>query len=49
MPEESIYSKLQENIYEINNQYFYGEKVHTYLIDLKEEILLFDINADPKT
>jgi len=43
MSQESTYTKLQENIYEINNQYYYGEKVHTYLIDLKDEILLFDI------
>jgi len=34
---------LHDNIYEINNQYFYGEKVHTYLIDLPDKVLLFDI------
>lgn len=40
---DPIYSKLKENIYEINNQYFYGEKVHTYLIELPDKVLLFDI------
>ncbi|WP_343488435.1 MBL fold metallo-hydrolase [Allomuricauda sp. d1] len=43
MQKESIYKKLQPNIYEINNQYFYGEKVHTYLIELEDTVLLFDI------
>ncbi len=43
MPQESPYTKIQENIYEINNQFFYGEKVHTYLIDLPDKVLLFDI------
>jgi len=39
----STFTKLQENIYEINNQYFYGLKVHTYLIELNDKVLLFDI------
>jgi len=39
----SIYTKLHEHIYRINNQYFYSEKVHTYLINLEDKILLFDI------
>jgi len=38
-----IYTKLHENIYEINEQYFYSSKVHTYLIELDDQILLFDI------
>ncbi|MDG3581477.1 MBL fold metallo-hydrolase [Galbibacter pacificus] len=38
-----VYTKLQPNIYEINNQYFYSEKVHTYLIELDDKVLLFDI------
>ena len=38
-----IYTKLHENVYEINEQYFYSSKVHTYLIELDEQILLFDI------
>ena len=38
-----MFSKLHDNIYEINNQYFYGEKVHTYLIELNDKVLLFDI------
>lgn len=37
------FTKLQENIYEINDQYFYEEKVHTYLIELNDKVLLFDI------
>lgn len=37
------YTKLHENIYEINEQYFYSLKVHTYLIELNDIILLFDI------
>ena len=42
--EQSIlFTKLHKNIYEINNQYFYGEKVHTYLIELNDKVLLFDI------
>ena len=41
--QNSVSSKIQENIYEINNQYFYGEKVHTYLIELSDKVLLFDI------
>ena len=43
MDRDSIFTKLHENVYEINNQYFYGEKVHTYLIELEDKILLFDI------
>lgn len=38
-----VFTKLQSNIYEINNQSFYGEKVHTYLIELTDKVLLFDI------
>lgn len=40
---EIIYTKLSPNIYQFNNQYFYWEKVHTYLIELEDKILLFDI------
>jgi len=43
--------ELHKDIYEIPNQYFYSEKVHTYLFDLPEKILLFDIptfSADVK-
>lgn len=43
MKKEPVHTKLQPNIYEINNQYFYGEKVHTYLIELADKVLLFDI------
>ncbi len=40
---EPTYTQLKPNIYEINNQYFYSEKVHTYLIVLNDKVLLFDI------
>jgi len=40
---EPVYTKLQTDIYEINNQYFYSEEIHTYLIELKDKVLLFDI------
>ena len=43
MKNQSVFTKLQANIYKINNQYFYGEKVHTYLIELNDKVLLFDI------
>lgn len=40
---DPIFKRLQTDIYEINNQYFYGEKVHTYVIELNDKVLLFDI------
>ncbi len=43
MKNEPVFTELQPNIYEINNQYFYSEKVHTYLIELEDKVLLFDI------
>ena len=43
MKTDKTFTKLHENIYEINNQYFYGEKVHTYLIELHDKVLLIDI------
>ena len=43
MKNEPVYTKLQTDIYEINNQFFYGEEVHTYLIELDDKVLLFDI------
>ena len=43
MKNEAVYTQLKPNIYVINNQYFYGEKVHTYLIELDDKVLLFDI------
>lgn len=48
MTNEPVLTKLQPNIYQINNQYFYGEKVHTYLIELEDQVLLFDIPAYSK-
>lgn len=41
--QESTVTQLQENIYKFNDQYFYGERVHTYLIDLEDKVLLFDL------
>lgn len=43
MNESSIYTKLSPNVYEINDQYFYSSKVHIYLIELADKVLLFDI------
>lgn len=40
---KNVITQLHKHIYEINNQYFYGEKVHTYLIELPDKVLLFDI------
>ena len=38
-----VYTKLQDNIYQINDQYFYNEAVRTYIIELNDKVLLFDI------
>jgi len=43
MNQSPIFTKLQDNIYDFNNQYYYSEKVHVYLIELDDKILLFDI------
>jgi len=43
MQKKEIYTKLHDNIYDINEQYFYGSKVHIYLIELEDKVLLFDI------
>lgn len=43
LEQAELYSKLHDNIYEIRNQYFYGAKVHTYLLELSDKVLLFDI------
>ena len=40
---EELVTKLHKNIYTINNQYFYSEKVNVYLIELENRLLLFDI------
>ena len=40
---DPVATKLAERIYKINNQYYYGEKVNTYLIELEHTLLLFDI------
>ena len=40
---EPVFRKWDEKIYEICQQYFYREKVHTYLFDLEDQVLLFDI------
>lgn len=36
-------TKIDTNIYRFNNQYFYGEKVATYLINLDNKVVLFDL------
>ena len=41
--QDKVYTQHDDYTYEINSQYFYGEKVHTYLIDLPAQILLFDL------
>lgn len=43
MNKTSIYTKLSSTVYEINDQYFYSSKVHTYLLELEDKVLLFDI------
>jgi len=43
MNENTLFSSIAPHIYHINNQYFYSEKVHTYLIELKDKILLIDM------
>lgn len=43
MKNEPVYTELHPNVYKINNQYFYGEKVHTYLLELEDKVLLYDI------
>ena len=39
----SLFTMLHPGIYQINNQLFYGENVRTYVIDLEDKLLLFDI------
>ena len=36
-------TQLHPGIYQVNNQYFYSEPVRTYLIELEDKLLLFDI------
>jgi len=43
MNNDSVSIELQPNIYEISNQFFYSEEVRTYLIELEDQVLLFDI------
>lgn len=43
METETLATKIFDNIYKINNQHFYGEPVHAYLIELDDKFLLFDI------
>ena len=38
-----LLTELQPGIYQVNDQYFYREAVRTYLIDLDDRLLLFDI------
>ena len=41
--QEPVATELHKGIYRINSQYFYSEKVHTYLLELDDKVLLFDI------
>lgn len=41
--DEPLTTLLHPGIYQINNQYFYGERVRTYLVELNDKLLLFDI------
>ncbi len=43
MKQGPVYTELHPNVYAINNQFFYGEKVHTYLLELEDKVLLFDL------
>ncbi len=36
-------TKIDTNVYRFNNQFFYREKVGTYLIDLEDKVVLFDL------
>ncbi len=47
-PKAPTYTVLHPGIFQINNQYFYSEKVNTYLIELEDKILLFDIPSYSK-
>ncbi len=40
---DALFTELHPGVYKINNQFFYGEKVHIYLMELEDKILLFDI------
>ncbi len=43
IPQAPVAKELHPGIFRINNQTFYSEKVHTYLIELEDKVLLFDI------
>lgn len=36
-------TKIDKNVYRFDSQFFYGEKVGTYLIDLEDKAVLFDL------
>lgn len=36
-------TKIFENVFKFEDQYFFGEKVNTYLIELDNKIILFDL------
>lgn len=40
---EPVTTKLFDTIYKVNNQTFYGEAVHTYIIELTDKLLWYDI------
>lgn len=42
-PNQEIVAKINDYVYRFGNQYFYGESVGVYLMNLEDRILLFDI------
>lgn len=38
-----LVTKIDKDVYRFNNQYFYGENVGTYLIDVQNKTVLFDL------
>ena len=38
-----LLTKIDTNAYRFNNQFFYGEKVGTYLIEISDKVVLFDL------
>ncbi len=38
-----LVTQIDKNVFRFNNQYFYGEKVGVYLIELSNKVVLFDV------
>lgn len=43
MKKRIIINRIESHTYEFTNQCFFGEPVHTYLLELEDKVLLFDI------